>query len=265
MSAFASSASASGLRADIATLLDEAEDLTRHNTGLTLVVAFNYGGRQEIVRAVRALAEQVRAGTARSRAIDVEAVERALDTRGIPDPDLVIRTSGEQRVSNFLPWQTAYSEFVFLPDFWPDFDDRDLPGGDRRVWPARPPLRRPRRPGRLSMAAPRPRPPAAGTDPAPTSTGIASSELGEAGSVSAIVLMPLALGAAYLGGWPFALLWLAAGIAALVEWTDMAQRRSPARPFRRVAAHRGSRRLSLMLIVGCEPASWVSVSLPARR
>jgi undecaprenyl diphosphate synthase len=111
-----------GLSPDIRALLEESESLTRDNTGLTLVVAFNYGGRQEIVRAVRALAEQARAGTLDPAKIDAEAVEAALDTRGIPDPDLVIRTSGEQRVSNFLTWQTAYSEFVFLPDFWPDFD-----------------------------------------------------------------------------------------------------------------------------------------------
>jgi undecaprenyl diphosphate synthase len=111
-----------GLSPDILALLEESESLTRDNTGLTLVVAFNYGGRQEIVRAVRALAEQARAGTLDPAKIDVEAVEAALDTHGIPDPDLVIRTSGEQRVSNFLTWQTAYSEFVFLPDFWPDFD-----------------------------------------------------------------------------------------------------------------------------------------------
>ncbi len=111
-----------GLPPDIGGLLDEAESLTRDNTGLTLVVAFNYGGRQEIVRAVRVLAEQARAGTLDPARIDAEAIGALLDTRGIPDPDLVIRTSGEQRVSNFLTWQTAYSEFVFLPDFWPDFD-----------------------------------------------------------------------------------------------------------------------------------------------
>jgi undecaprenyl diphosphate synthase len=111
-----------GLSPDIRTLLTEAEDLTRRNDGLNLVIAFNYGGRQEIVRAVRALARKVAAGELAPEAIDMDAVESALDTSGIPDPDLVIRTSGEQRVSNFLTWQTAYSEFVFLPDFWPDFD-----------------------------------------------------------------------------------------------------------------------------------------------
>ncbi|MBM6595770.1 isoprenyl transferase [Microvirga pudoricolor] len=112
------------LAPDIRVLLDEAEGLTKANTGLNLVIAFNYGGRQEIVRAMRALAEKVRAGTLDPATIDLDTVEAELDTTGIPDPDLVIRTSGEQRVSNFLTWQTAYSEFVFLPDFWPDFDDR---------------------------------------------------------------------------------------------------------------------------------------------
>jgi undecaprenyl diphosphate synthase len=112
-----------GLAADITALLNEAEELTRANSGLNLVVAFNYGGRQEIVRAVRAIARQVREGRLDPDDIAMETIAAALDTQGIPDPDLVIRTSGEQRISNFLPWQTAYSEFVFLPDFWPDFDD----------------------------------------------------------------------------------------------------------------------------------------------
>lgn len=111
-----------GLAPDIRALLVEAEALTAKNTGLTLIVAFNYGGRQEIVRAMRVLAERARAGILDPGRIDVHTVEAVLDTHGIPDPDLVIRTSGEQRVSNFLTWQTAYSEFVFLPDFWPDFD-----------------------------------------------------------------------------------------------------------------------------------------------
>jgi undecaprenyl diphosphate synthase len=112
-----------GLSTDIRMLLDEAEQLTRSNTGLTLVIAFNYGGRQEIAQAMRALARQVKDGTLDPDAITMETVERALDTQGIPDPDLVIRTSGEQRISNFLTWQTAYAEFVFIPDFWPDFDE----------------------------------------------------------------------------------------------------------------------------------------------
>jgi undecaprenyl diphosphate synthase len=112
-----------GLASDIRLLLEEAEQLTRSNTGLTLVIAFNYGGRQEIVQAMRSLAQRVKDGTLDPASIDMETVEAALDTHGIPDPDLVIRTSGEQRVSNFLTWQAAYAEFVFVPDFWPDFDD----------------------------------------------------------------------------------------------------------------------------------------------
>jgi undecaprenyl diphosphate synthase len=110
------------LAPDIAALVREAEDLTRGNGGLTLVVAFNYGGRQEIARAVRAIAGDVKDGRLDPDRIDMATIENALDTHGIPDPDLVIRTSGEQRLSNFLPWQTAYAEFVFLPEFWPDFD-----------------------------------------------------------------------------------------------------------------------------------------------
>ncbi|MBF9195189.1 isoprenyl transferase [Microvirga sp. BT290] len=112
-----------GLASDIRLLLDEAEQLTRSNTGLTLVIAFNYGGRQEIVSAVRALALRVKEGGLDPAEIDMDKIEAALDTHGIPDPDLVIRTSGEQRVSNFLTWQTAYSEFIFLPCYWPDFDE----------------------------------------------------------------------------------------------------------------------------------------------
>jgi undecaprenyl diphosphate synthase len=111
-----------GLAADIAALLDEAEDLTRFNRGLTLVVAFNYGGRQEIVEAARRLAALAAAGRLDPQAIGVEHFARSLSTSDIPDPDLIIRTSGEQRLSNFLLWQAAYAEFVFLPIHWPDFD-----------------------------------------------------------------------------------------------------------------------------------------------
>lgn len=111
-----------GLSADIVALLDEAERVTCENTGLTLVVAFNYGGRQEIVDAMRMLALKVARGEIDPADINVDGVSAALDTVGIPDPDLVIRTSGEQRLSNFLLWQAAYAEFVFIPTLWPDFD-----------------------------------------------------------------------------------------------------------------------------------------------
>lgn len=111
-----------GLAPDIAALLDEAESLTRHNTGLTLVVAFNYGSRQEMARAARRLAEMAVRGEIAPDAIDPDLFDAQLDASDIPDPDLIIRTSGEQRLSNFLLWQAAYSEFVFLPMHWPDFD-----------------------------------------------------------------------------------------------------------------------------------------------
>jgi undecaprenyl diphosphate synthase len=116
------------LEPDIARLLEEAESLTRANTGLVLVVAFNYGARQEIARAVRRLAEEVEAGRLRPEAITEDLLASRLDTSDLPDPDLVIRTSGEQRLSNFLLWQAAYSELVFVPVFWPDFDRATLEG-----------------------------------------------------------------------------------------------------------------------------------------
>ena len=110
------------LQTDIRGLLDEAETLTRLNQRLTLVVAFNYGGRQEIAAAARAIARRCAEGSLREDEIDEALLSSCLDTTGIPDPDLIIRTSGEQRLSNFLLWQAAYAEFVFLPVLWPDFD-----------------------------------------------------------------------------------------------------------------------------------------------
>jgi undecaprenyl diphosphate synthase len=114
------------LAPDILALLVEAEDLTRGNTGLTLVVAFNYGARDEILRAMQRVAKAVGDGRIDPAAIDEKMVDRNLDTAGIPDPDLLIRTSGEQRISNFLLWQCAYTEFVFLPVYWPDFGQDEL-------------------------------------------------------------------------------------------------------------------------------------------
>ena len=103
-------------------MLEEAESSTAANNGLNLVVAFNYGSRQEITAAMRLIARKVAEGTLDPDSIDADVIASHLDTAGIPDPDLIIRTSGEQRLSNFLMWQAAYSEFVFLPIHWPDFD-----------------------------------------------------------------------------------------------------------------------------------------------
>ncbi|MER8431498.1 isoprenyl transferase [Mesorhizobium caraganae] len=128
-----------GLQPDIRGLLEEAESLTARNEALTLIIAFNYGGRDEIVRTARKLAAAVARGEIDSEAITAESFAGALDTAGIPDPELVIRTSGELRLSNFLLWQAAYSELVFLPCYWPDFSRehladalRDFAGRERR-------------------------------------------------------------------------------------------------------------------------------------
>jgi undecaprenyl diphosphate synthase len=111
-----------GLERDICQLLQEAEDLTRGNDGLTLVVAFNYGARQEIAHAARRLAIEVAAGRLSADDVTPERLGSYLHAPDIPDPDVIIRTSGEQRLSNFLLWQAAYSELVFVPINWPDFD-----------------------------------------------------------------------------------------------------------------------------------------------
>jgi undecaprenyl diphosphate synthase len=110
------------LSPDIRLLLQEAEDLTRGNDRLTLVVAFNYGARQEIARAAQRVAVEVAQGRMAAGDITPEVLARHLDLPDVPDPDVIIRTSGEQRLSNFLMWQAAYSELVFVPLNWPDFD-----------------------------------------------------------------------------------------------------------------------------------------------
>lgn len=104
-------------------LIEEVQSKTARNTGLNLIVAFNYGGKAEITEATRLVAQQVAAGTLRPEDITEETIGRALYTSGIPDPDLIIRTSGEQRFSNFLLWQAAYSELVFIEENWPDFNE----------------------------------------------------------------------------------------------------------------------------------------------
>jgi undecaprenyl diphosphate synthase len=111
-----------GLEKPLLKMIDEAETLTANNTGMTLVVAFNYGGRQEIVQAARSLAQAVKSGTMSIDAINEDSVASRLNTAAWPEPDLLIRTGGEERISNFLLWQCAYTEFVFMPEYWPDFD-----------------------------------------------------------------------------------------------------------------------------------------------
>ncbi|MEP7241229.1 MAG: isoprenyl transferase [Devosia sp.] len=113
-----------GLDEGLRRLIKEVEATTAVNTGLRLQVAFNYGGKAEIAEAVRRLAEQVASGSLKPADITEEAIGRALYTAGLPDPDLIVRTSGERRFSNFLLWQAAYSELVFVDENWPDFDDR---------------------------------------------------------------------------------------------------------------------------------------------
>jgi undecaprenyl diphosphate synthase len=115
-----------GLPADVAALIREAETLTAENRRLRMVVAFNYGARDEIVRAARRLAAKAATGALDPAAIDEAALSAHLDTSGMPDPDLIIRTGGDFRLSNFLLWQAAYSELVFVPVFWPDFDASHL-------------------------------------------------------------------------------------------------------------------------------------------
>ncbi|QGX98583.1 isoprenyl transferase [Roseovarius faecimaris] len=102
-------------------LMDETEEMTRHCSGTNLTIAINYGGRDEVSRATKRLAQDVAAGKLDPEKVDEETLPRYLDTYVLPDPDLVIRTSGEARISNFLLWQSAYSEYEFIDTLWPDF------------------------------------------------------------------------------------------------------------------------------------------------
>lgn len=111
---------------DIQTMIRHAEQLTATNNDFTLCLAINYGGQQELTQAMQSIAKQVAAGTLSPDAITPQTIDAALYTNGVPSPDLVIRTSGEQRLSNFLLWQSAYSELYFTPVYWPDFDKGEL-------------------------------------------------------------------------------------------------------------------------------------------
>jgi undecaprenyl diphosphate synthase len=112
----------SAFQADIARMVDDAVAKTADNRRMTLAVALNYGARGEIVRAAQALAGRAAAGDITPAQIDEGLIEGALDTRGLPPLDLLIRTSGEVRLSNFLLWQAAYAELIFVDTLWPDFD-----------------------------------------------------------------------------------------------------------------------------------------------
>jgi undecaprenyl diphosphate synthase len=115
-----------GLPVDILKMIEEAEALTAGNRALELIFAFNYGARDEMVRAVQKLAARIKAGEIAPEAVTETAISDHLDTARFPDPDLIIRTSGELRLSNFLLWQSAYSELVFAPVLWPDFNAEAL-------------------------------------------------------------------------------------------------------------------------------------------
>jgi undecaprenyl diphosphate synthase len=115
-----------GLEADILRLIDDAIELTKNNTALNLTIAFNYGARDEIARAARRIAEAAAEGSLAPSEVTEERFGSYLDTANLPDPDLLIRTSGELRLSNFLLWQLAYAEFVFVDTYWPDFSREQL-------------------------------------------------------------------------------------------------------------------------------------------
>ena len=114
------------LSRELSDLISEAEAVTAHNRRLNLTMAISYGGRQEIVAATRRLVRRALEGDLDPADIDERVFEAQLDTAGLPDPDLILRTSGEQRISNFLIWQSAYSELVFVDKLWPDFGEADL-------------------------------------------------------------------------------------------------------------------------------------------
>jgi len=114
------------LRGSVIKELEVAQELTRNNTGLTLYFCVNYGGRAEIADAVQRIAEEVRAGRLKPSGIDERTIAGHLNAPDMPDVDLFVRSSGEQRTSNFLLWQSAYAEMVFQDTLWPDYDRRQL-------------------------------------------------------------------------------------------------------------------------------------------
>ncbi len=116
----------SKLDEDIRTRIEELEEATKDNDGLHFQIAINYGGRDELVRAVKQIAKKVSSGEVQAEEISEKLISDSLDTRGIPEPDLLIRTCNEQRISNFLLWQLAYTEFYFTPVPWPDFSKEEL-------------------------------------------------------------------------------------------------------------------------------------------
>ena len=115
-----------GLDDDIRTQIEELEKATENNTGLTFSIALNYGSRDEIIRGIQQVAEDVKNGKVAVEQITEDLFSSYLDTKGLPEPDLMIRTSGEQRISNFLTWQLAYTEFYFTDVPWPDFNKKEL-------------------------------------------------------------------------------------------------------------------------------------------
>lgn len=115
-----------GLDGQVRSLIEKAEADTATNTGLQLIIAFNYGGKSELAAAMRRLAEQVAAGTLEPSEITEATISGALYAADVPEPDVVLRTSGEQRFSNFLLWQSAYAELVFIDDYWPDFNEESF-------------------------------------------------------------------------------------------------------------------------------------------
>lgn len=115
-----------GLSKGLLAKIEDTVERTKNNTGITFNVAFNYGGRDEIVKAVRQITEDIKQDKINIEDINEELISNNLYTSGMPDPDLMIRTSGEIRTSNFLPWQLVYSEFYFTEKLWPDFTEKDL-------------------------------------------------------------------------------------------------------------------------------------------